>query len=147
MASRPAWRRVFDAVERPVGARLESAVQTERFADAAGTLVRLRAGVERRLEQVSRRALHRANLPAASDIARVREQLAGLERVVRRLDEQLAAKERGARDGDDGPSRSARTGATGRRPQSAAGPQRREVRGGGGSTEGGRDTEGHRLAP
>src|SRR5215207_1559833 len=29
----PLWRRTYDAVERPIGSRLEVAVQTEQFAD------------------------------------------------------------------------------------------------------------------
>jgi hypothetical protein len=85
----PLWRRAFDAVERPVGARLEQAVQTDRFADAAGLLLKLRLRVERQLEAASRHALHRANLPAASDVAHLREQVAALDRRMRELRDAL----------------------------------------------------------
>lgn len=80
---RPLRRRAFDAIERPVGHRLEQAVQTDQFADVAVALLRLRAAVERRAEHASRRLLHRVNLPAAS----------------------LGEQRRNADDGDDGAGR------------------------------------------
>lgn len=89
MAGKPLWRRAYDSVERPVGSRLENAVQTDLFADVAGLVVRGRAGLSRRVERTTRHALHRANLPAASDVARLREQVSSLERSVRRLDDAL----------------------------------------------------------
>jgi hypothetical protein len=92
MAGKPLWRRTFDAVERPAGQRLERAVQTEQFADAVGAVLRLRAGLGHRVERASRRALHRVNLPAASDVAGLREQLAGLDRAVRRLEDELRGR-------------------------------------------------------
>lgn len=89
MAGKPLWRRAYDVVERPVGSRLEDAVQTERFAEVAGLLVHLRAGLSRQVERTTRHALHRVNLPAASDVARLREQVTSLERVVRQLDDSV----------------------------------------------------------
>ena len=71
MAGKPLWRRAFDAVERPTAGRLERAVQTEVFADALARFVGLRSAVGRRAERASRRALHRLNLPAASDVVGV----------------------------------------------------------------------------
>ena len=95
---KPLWRRTYDAVERPVGSRLEVAVQTEQFADVAGLLVRTRAELGRRVERTTRRALHRVNLPAASDVARLREQVTALDRSVRRLeDDALQAARRPTR--------------------------------------------------
>ena len=67
---KPWWRRAYDVVERPIGVRLEAAVQTEMFADAAGLLVRTQAQVGRLVERTTRHALHRVNLPAASDVVR-----------------------------------------------------------------------------
>ena len=80
MPDKALWRRAYDAVERPVGSRLEVAVQTDTFADAAGLMLRARAGIARQVERTTRHALHRVNLPAASDVARLREQIGELNR-------------------------------------------------------------------
>ncbi len=89
MADKPLWRKAYDAVERPVGSRLEQVVQTEQFADGTGLALRLRAEVNRRIERTTRSLLHRVNLPAATDVARLREQVSDLHRTVRRLDDAL----------------------------------------------------------
>jgi hypothetical protein len=89
MATQPLWRRVFDSVERPVGARLERMVQTEGFADVAATLTKWQAESRRRFERLTRRALHWGNLPAATDVKRVEERLAGVERRLRDLSKQV----------------------------------------------------------
>ena len=89
MADRPLWGKAYDAVERAAGSRLEQVVQTEQFADAGGIALRLRAEVNRRIERTTRSLLHRVNLPAATDVARLREQVSDLHRTVRRLDEAL----------------------------------------------------------
>ena len=86
MADKPLWRSAFDAVERPVGNRLEQLVQTGTFADVAGLVIRTRAELGRRVERASRHALHRVNLPAASDVAELRRQVASLERSLRERD-------------------------------------------------------------
>jgi len=162
MAGRALWRRAYDAVERPVGSRLETAVQTDAFADIAGLLLRARAGVERRIERNTRRALHRVNLPAASDVSRLREQVADLHRTVRRLEDALADARTGVRPDarlaagpvgggsthgdDDGSGRPGVPRAPRRRTQPAARAQRGEVRGGDRPAAGRDDAEGHRLA-
>lgn len=85
----PLWRRAFDAVEQRVGPPLEQAVQTEQFADVTATLARLQVQLQRRTERVMRRGWHFWNLPAGSDVKRMSEQLASLERRVRDLSKQL----------------------------------------------------------
>jgi hypothetical protein len=86
---RPLWRKVFDSVEQGVAPGLENAVRSEPFADFATLVTRVRAGLGRRVEQASRRALHFWNLPAGSDIKRVSDQIASLERRVRDLSKRL----------------------------------------------------------
>jgi hypothetical protein len=86
---RPVWRQVFDAIEQAVAPGLENAVRSDPFADFATVVTRLRSGVGRRAEQASRRALHLWNLPAGSDIKRVSDQIASLERRVRELSKRL----------------------------------------------------------
>ena len=85
----PLWRKAFDTAERAVGGPLETVVRTETFADAVALVVAVRRRVGQEVERQSRRALHRVNLPAASDMRRISQQLAVLERQVRSLSHEL----------------------------------------------------------
>ena len=82
---RPLWRKAFDSVERAIAPGLEAAVRSEGFADVATVAMRVRADMARRAERAMRRALHRWNLPAGSDVKRLSEQIASVERRVRDL--------------------------------------------------------------
>jgi hypothetical protein len=117
--TRPVWRRVFDEVEHRVGPRLEEAARSEQFADAAAALARLQSGAQRRLEQALRRGWHFWNLPAGSDVKRLSEQVASLERRVRALSKQLEDAEAPGRPAPSTPGRSTKGAVTGaRRPRS-----------------------------
>jgi hypothetical protein len=151
---KPLWRRAYDTVERPLATQLEAGVQTEQFADVAALLVWSRAEVRRRTERITRHALHRVNLPAASDVALLRQQVSSLERSVRRLEEavrQTALAEgttRGRADGaDDRAGRPGGTGAPRRRAQPVKGAQRRQVRDRDRPAEGRDDAQADRVAP
>lgn len=90
MASdRPFWRRAIDSAERAVAPGLEEFVQSERFADLAAVTARLRAEARRQAERATRRAWHFWNLPAGSDVKRLSEQVASLERRLRDLSKRL----------------------------------------------------------
>jgi hypothetical protein len=86
---RPIWRVGFDVGERAVGLPLEALVRTEAYMDAVALTLRTRRETAQRLERISRRALHLLNLPAGSDIRRVNDQLARLDRHVVALSKQL----------------------------------------------------------
>jgi hypothetical protein len=152
---KPLWRKAYDTVERPLATRLEAGVQTEQFADVAALLVWSRAEVRRRTERITRHALHRVNLPAASDVALLRQQVSSLERSVRRLEEAVRqtvpveSTTRGRADGaDDRPgSRSGGTGAPRRRTQPVPGAQRRQVRDRDRPAQGRDDAQADRVAP
>lgn len=83
--SSPLWKQVFDAVDQ----RLSPAIDELAQSDEAATLIALgrrsRSEVDRRMEQFSRRMLHLANLPAGSDVNRLLDHIASLEREVREL--------------------------------------------------------------
>jgi len=101
--SPPRWRQAFDAAERAVSPRAETLVRTPAF-NVGVALVRRAEGLVRgTVRNASARAWHLVNLPAASDVGRLRTQIGALDREVRRLGLQLEAERR----------RSART-ATGR---------------------------------
>ncbi|MDQ6650028.1 MAG: hypothetical protein M3Z02_07940 [Actinomycetota bacterium] len=145
MASKPTWRRVFDTVERAVGSRLEEFVQTETFAGALSTSAQVQAELRRRTEQATRRALHLVNLPAGSDMRRLNEQIAGLERRLRHISRQIediseeesdAVAANPARPAPAQPQRDAEPDPVGRRAQRPPGAQRAQVRRRGGPPPG-----------
>jgi polyhydroxyalkanoate synthesis regulator phasin len=86
---RSTWKRLFDTVEQAVAPRLEELAQSEQFSDAAAVMARLRADFAARTERTMRQNLHFWNLPAGSDIKRLSEQIASLERRVRDLSKRL----------------------------------------------------------
>ena len=79
-SSGPLWLRAVYRLERTIGEPLESALHSDTYFDLITEVLRLRSRTGRTLEGVSRRMLHLLNLPAGSDIRRVREQLARVER-------------------------------------------------------------------
>jgi hypothetical protein len=83
------WRRAFDAVERPVGEKLENLVQTEAFADTAARVTKWEAQSRRQFERLTRDVLHLFNLPSATDVKRVEQRLAAVNRQLRELSKQL----------------------------------------------------------
>jgi hypothetical protein len=89
----PAWKRAFDQMEGQVGPQLEQFVRTEQFADLAAGMARAQTEVQRRMADLLRQAWHFWNLPAASDVKRLSEQVASLERRVRELSKQLEDRE------------------------------------------------------
>ena len=111
---KPLLWKVFDAAEGAVAPRLEEALRTGAFAQALGLATRGNARARRAVERQSRRALHLVNLPAASDVAHLRRQLAMLDREVRRLTVALdrAMEEREAKGDGDADA----AGGPGRRP-------------------------------
>jgi hypothetical protein len=86
MADRPLWRQGFDAIERRVAGPVEGAVGSDLFADVVALGVRAQRGVQREVERRTRRVLHMVNVPTATDVRRVSEQLAELQRQVRELE-------------------------------------------------------------
>jgi hypothetical protein len=127
---KPLWRRAFDSAEQAVAPHLERAVQSTGFAGTFVLVQGTRKRVFRRLERDSRRAWHLLNLPAATDVRRLRRQVASLDREVRLLREAVEnsddreGPEGGKRNGAAGAGGRAGAGATGRRAQRAPGAQR-----------------------
>jgi hypothetical protein len=97
-AKPPTWRRVVDAVDARVAPPVEDAVQADLFMDVLALLLRGRRFVLGEIERSSRRMLHLVNLPAASDVKRLSEQLAALQRQTRALEHELERQGRERRD-------------------------------------------------
>lgn len=90
MSSKPLWLRAVLRVERAIGEPVEKAVRTDAYFDAVTAATRASAQLKRTAEGASRRALHLLNLPAGSDVRRLREQLSRMERRLNALSEDVA---------------------------------------------------------
>ena len=93
-APAPRWRQVFDAAERAVAPRAETFVRTPTFAVGAALVRRAQTVVADSARGLTARAWHLVNLPAGSDVSRLRAQIGALDREVRRLSLQLEAERR-----------------------------------------------------
>jgi hypothetical protein len=78
--NQPWWWPAFVTLERAVGSRLESATRSEEFAELATRLSRVYTAGRRLYLRSTADALHRANLPARSDLVALAEQATALER-------------------------------------------------------------------
>jgi polyhydroxyalkanoate synthesis regulator phasin len=83
------WLRAVHKLERTIGQPLEAALHSDTYFDLVTEALRMKARSDRTLESASRRVLHLLNLPAGSDIRRLREQIGRLERQVVALSKDL----------------------------------------------------------
>ncbi|MFW3171108.1 hypothetical protein [Geodermatophilus sp. CPCC 206100] len=90
----PLWRQAFDAAERRVTPRAEEFVRTDTFAIGAALVRRATTLARDSARDVTTRAWHLLNLPAGTDVSRLRAQVGALDREVRRLTLQLEAERR-----------------------------------------------------
>ena len=94
MTEPPRWRQAFDAVERRVTPRAEEVVRSEAFAVGAALTRRAVTLARGTARGATARAWHLLNLPAGTDVSRLRAQVGALDREVRRLTLQLEAARR-----------------------------------------------------
>ena len=99
MATQPLWLKLVLRLERAVGGPVEAAVHSNAYFDAVTELRRGTRLLTDTVEGVSRRGLHLLNLPAGTDIRRVREQLARMDRRLLQISKELEQLER-AREGE-----------------------------------------------
>lgn len=92
-SSAPLWKQLFDALDQRLGPAINDLAKSDDMATLAALGQRGRSELDRRLEQVSRRALHRLNMPAGSDVNRLLEHIARLEREVRDLRNQITDRD------------------------------------------------------
>jgi hypothetical protein len=93
----PLWLNVVLRVERAVGSRVEAAVHSDTYFDVVAELNRGTRRLTGAAESVSKRGLHLLNLPAGTDIRRLREQLARMDRRLVQITKELEQIEQ-ARD-------------------------------------------------
>jgi hypothetical protein len=90
----PWWRPLVDGIDRRVTPPANQLVRTNVFADAVAMATRLEVRLRRRVERQSAWLLHQYNLPAATDIRKVRAQLAAVEARLRDVSERLEDQQR-----------------------------------------------------
>jgi hypothetical protein len=95
----PLWLKLVLRVERAVGGPVEAAVHSDAYFDVVAELNRGTRRLTDVVESVSKRGLHLLNLPAGTDIRRVREQLARMDRRLLEISKELEQLER-ARDAE-----------------------------------------------
>jgi hypothetical protein len=94
MSEPPRWRQAFDAVDRAVAPHAESFVRTPGFSTGVAVLRRAQVLARESARGLTARAWHLLNLPAGSDVSRLRAQIGALDREVRRLTVQLENERR-----------------------------------------------------
>jgi len=92
--SAPRWRQAYDVVDKAVTPRAEAFVRTPTFAQGAALVQRAQTVARNSARGLTARAWHLLNLPAGSDVSRLRAQIGALDREVRRLNLQLETERR-----------------------------------------------------
>ena len=91
------WVEWIQRWERSIGEPIEQFVRSDAYFDLMTQVKRTRTQVTRKVEGAWEEWLHLFNLPAATDIRRLREQLSRLERQVNRIAKDLEDREEEAR--------------------------------------------------
>jgi hypothetical protein len=105
---KPLWRQAYDAVDSRLAPQLESLVQTKQFAQVLSLSWRAQTEARHFVERRTRELWHLMNLPAGSDVARLRDQVVTLDRRVRKLNRALEEANRRAQPAE--PVRNGRGG-------------------------------------
>ena len=109
MSGPPLWRQAFDAAEQRVTPHADRLVRTPGFALGVTLLRRAQVLARDTARGATARAWHFVNLPAGTDIERLRAQLGALDREVRRLTLQLETERRRASSARPAPTTSTTT--------------------------------------
>jgi hypothetical protein len=87
------WLKAVHRLERAVGERVEAAVHSDTYFDFVTVAQRQQRGAKALAESISRRCLHLLNLPAGTDVRRLREQLARMDRRLTQIAKELEGDE------------------------------------------------------
>jgi hypothetical protein len=87
----PLWLRLVLRAERAIGGPVEAAVRTDTYFDAVAIVNKAAARASGAVEGMSKRGWHLLNLPAGTDVRRMREQLARMDRRLVQLTKDLEA--------------------------------------------------------
>jgi polyhydroxyalkanoate synthesis regulator phasin len=84
---KPLWRRAVDEIDRRVSGPVEAGAHSDLFNDLVTLQIKLGRRAQREVEKRTRRVLHAVNLPTATDVRRLSEQVASLQRQLRELED------------------------------------------------------------
>jgi hypothetical protein len=87
------WLKLVLRLERAIGAPIESAVHSDAYFDVVTELNRGTRRLTGAVEGVSKRGLHLLNLPTGTDVRRLREQLARMDRRLVQISKELEEAE------------------------------------------------------
>ena len=99
MTEKPQWRKSYDALERALAPTAEALVHSGEFTQVTASLFGIRRAVSDGVNGVAARVWHLVNLPAGTDVHRLRKQIGALDRDVRRLTLQLELQQAKTTDG------------------------------------------------
>lgn len=88
--NQPYWLQAVQRLERAVGTQVESFVTSDVYFDLLAQATRTHQRMMDATEAFSREWLHLWNLPASSDVRRLREQLSRVERTLAELAKDVA---------------------------------------------------------
>jgi chromosome segregation ATPase len=91
--AQPSWVRLVHELERVIARPIEAAVRSDEYFDLVTQLNRARAHLTTTVENVSEEWLHLFNLPTATDLRKVREQLTRVERQLNKVGKALGDSE------------------------------------------------------
>ena len=74
--AKPLWRQAFDEVDKRVSGPVEAGAHSDLFGDLVTLQIKLARRAQREVERRTRRVLHVVNLPTATDVRRLSEQVA-----------------------------------------------------------------------
>ena len=80
--NQPIWLKMVQRAERAVGSHVETFVTSDTYFDLLAQKTRVHRRLLETTESLSREWLHLWNLPASSDVRRLREQLSRVERTL-----------------------------------------------------------------
>jgi hypothetical protein len=92
-AKQPLWLKAVHRLERAIGEPVEAAVRSDTYFDLMAKATRAKSTVKGVAEGASGKCLHLLNLPASTDVRRMREQLTRVERRLNQLTEEVAEQD------------------------------------------------------
>ena len=95
---RPQWLDAVLRLERTIGSRVESAVTSDAYFDFVAHATRARKRFSETFEGFQEEWLHLFNLPAGTDVRRLREQISRIERELEALSLSLADRNEAGAD-------------------------------------------------
>jgi hypothetical protein len=94
-------RRAYDAAEREVAPRVEALLHSDEFTTTTTWIAKARKRIGGGIAAAGAQIWHLVNLPAGTDIKRLRSQLGSLDREVRKLGLQLERLQHEQSEGGD----------------------------------------------